>query len=72
MPVRQSAKIGYVGRESLTEGLLPNPTEDQIERERLEAENSQLRDELKYLRSALATAGRILQPYFAKLNGTGR
>jgi hypothetical protein len=64
-----SSKITYTGYEALHEELWPDPTESEIERERLEAENRHLRDEVKHLRSALATAGRVLEPYISRLNG---
>jgi hypothetical protein len=64
-----SRKIPYIGYQALYEAVLPEPSEDALARQRLELENQHLRDEVKHLRSALATAGRVLEPYFSRLNG---
>jgi hypothetical protein len=62
-------KIAYVGQAALHEELWPEPSADALARQLLEAENRELRDELTHLRSALATAGRVLEPYCRRLNG---
>jgi hypothetical protein len=51
MPARQPSRIAYVDRESLTEELVPDPSEDAVTRERLEQENAELRDQVKHLQS---------------------
>jgi hypothetical protein len=68
---RQPARIPYVGREALTEALLPEPSEDETALQRLESENSELRDQVRHLEAALKAAGTILAPYCARL-GNGR
>lgn len=71
MPRHQNARVPYAGYESLSEPLMPDePTESELELQRLEFENQHLRQENAHLRSALATAGRVLQPYFRRLNGS--
>jgi hypothetical protein len=53
------------------EKLLPEPSEDAIERERLEQENADLLKRLQHLEQALKAAATVLAPYAARLNGRG-
>lgn len=64
-------KAPYCGQASATEQLLSDdPSEDELARQRLERENIELRDQVRHLQSALEIAGRVLQPYFYRLNGS--
>ena len=72
MPRAQAnLKIPYVGAASATEALLPEPSADELARERLELQNAELLSRLQHVEAALRAAGIILAPYYAKL-GNGR
>jgi hypothetical protein len=49
-----------------TEELLPEPTQAEIELQRLTDENAQLRLQIKHLQGALKIAANVLQPYFTR------
>ena len=69
MPITQPAKIPYVGKDDTAEVLLPEPSQDAMRLAELEAENQRLRDDLRHLQSALASAVGLLLPYHRRLNG---
>ncbi|MGB8897365.1 MAG: hypothetical protein WA322_23105 [Pseudolabrys sp.] len=69
MQSAQAPKIPFCGAASATEELLPEPTQVEIELQRLTDENAQLRLQLKHLQAALKIAANVLQPYFHRLNG---
>ena len=52
-----------------TEEPLPEPSEAELRLAELEAENQRLRDDLRHLQSALASAVGLLLPYARRLNG---
>ena len=61
----------YAGQASATEALLPDPSEDELARQRLEKENAELHKRLQHVEAALRACGVILAPYYAKLgNGS--
>ena len=63
-------RVPYVGQENVNEQLLPDdPSEDELALQRLESECRHLRQENAHLRSASATASRVLEPYSKRLNG---
>ena len=75
--VRQSnadspaSQTPYCGADAATEEPLPEPTEAELRMVELEQENRQLRDDLRHLQSALASAVGLLLPYHRRLNGQG-
>ena len=69
MPIAQPAKLPYCGADAATEEPLPEPTEAELRMAELEAENQRLRDDLRHLQSALASAVGLLLPYQRRLNG---
>ena len=69
MPTAQPAKLPYCGADAATEELLPEPSKDALRLAELEAENQRLRDDLRHLQSALASAVGLLMPYHRRLNG---
>ena len=69
MPIAQAPKIPYCGADAATEELLPQPTEAELKMAGLEQENRQLRDDLRRLQPALASAVGLLLPYARRLNG---
>jgi hypothetical protein len=71
MPTAQSPKIPYCGADAATEEPLPEPTEAELRMAELEQENRRLRDDLRRLQSALASAVGLLLPYHRRLNGKG-
>ena len=62
MPIAQPAKLPYCGADAATEELLPEPSQDALRLAELEAENQRLRDDLRHLQSALASAVGLLLP----------
>ena len=68
MPTVQPAKLPYCGADAATEELLPEPSQDAV-RLAGQQENRQLRDDLRHLQSALASAVGLLLPYHRRLNG---
>ena len=72
MPSAQPAKQPYCGADDPTEEPLPEPTEAELRMAELEAENQRLRDDLRHLQSALASAVGLLLPYARRLNGNSR
>lgn len=70
MPRHPAVRIPYCGQVSAPEEPLPEPSADEITRQRLEAENAELLGRLHNLEAALRVAGRVLQPYFHRLNGS--
>jgi hypothetical protein len=72
MPASQASnKIPYCGADAATEEPLPDPTEAELRMADLEQEIRQLRDDLRHLRSALASAAGLLLPYARTGNGRG-
>ena len=72
MPASQASnKIPYCGADAATEEPLPDPTEAELRMADLEQENRQLRDDLRHLELALASAAALLTPYARRLNGRG-
>jgi hypothetical protein len=71
MPTAQPAKLPYCGADAATEELLPEPDQNALRLAELEQENRQLRDDLRDLQSALASAVGLLLPYHRRLNGQG-
>ena len=71
MPTAQPAKLPYCGADAATEELLPEPSHDAMRLAELEVENRQLRDDLRHVQSALASAVGLLLPYARRLNGRG-
>ena len=71
MPTAQPAKLPYCGADAATEELLPEPSQDALRLAELEQENKQLRDDLRHLQSALASAAGLLLPYARTGNGRG-
>ena len=69
MPIAQAAKFPYCGTDAATEELLPEPSEAELRVTELEAENQRLRDDLRHLQSAMASAVGLLMPYHRRLNG---
>jgi hypothetical protein len=69
MPSAQAPKIPYCGADAATEELPPEPSQDALRLAELEAENQRLRDDLRHLQSALASAVGLLLPYHRRLNG---
>ena len=69
MPSAQPPKIPYCGAAAATEEPLPEPTEAELRMAELEQENGRLRDDLRHLQSALASAVGLLLPYHRRLNG---
>ena len=70
MPIAQPAKIPFAGADDPAEVLLPEPSQDALRLAELEQENRQLRDDLRHLQSALASAVGLLLPYHRRRNGT--
>ena len=60
--------IPYAGADDPTEQL-PEPDPNVVRLSELEAENQRLRDDLRHLQSALASAVGLLLPYHRRLNG---
>ena len=72
MPATQASdKLPFAGKDDPAEELLPEPTEAELRMAELEQENRQLRDDLRHLQSALASAVGLLMPYHRRLNGQG-
>ena len=71
MPTAQPAKLPYCGADAANEEVLPEPSQDALRLAELEQENRQLRDDLRHLRSALASAAGLLLPYARTGNGRG-
>ena len=71
MPTAQPAKLPYCGADAATEQLLPEPDPKAERLAELEAENQRLRDDLRHLQSALASAAGLLLPYARTGNGRG-
>ena len=72
MPIAQASnKIPYVGADDPAEEAVPEPTEAELRMAKLEQENRQLREDLRHLQSALASAAALLTPYARRLNGRG-
>ena len=71
MPIAQPPKFPYCGADAATEELLPEPSQDALRLAELEQENRRLRDDLRHLRSALASAAGLLLPYARTGNGRG-
>jgi hypothetical protein len=71
MPTAQPAKLPYCGADAATEELPPEPDQNALRLAELEQENRQLRDDLRDLQSALASAVGLLLPYHRRLNGQG-
>ena len=69
MPTAQPAKLPYCGADAATEELLTEPSQDALRLAELEAENQRLRDDIRHLQSALASAAGLLMPYHRRLNG---
>jgi hypothetical protein len=70
MPASQASnKIPYCGADAATEEPLPEPSEAELRVIALETENQRLRDDLRHLQSALASAVGLLLPYHRRLNG---
>jgi hypothetical protein len=69
LPTAQPAKLPYCGADAATEVLLPEPSQDALRLAELEQENRKLRDDLRHLQSALASAVGLLLPYARRLNG---
>ncbi|MGB8562549.1 MAG: hypothetical protein WCD83_03930 [Pseudolabrys sp.] len=69
MPIAQPPKFPYCGADAATEELLPEPSQDALRLAELEQENRRLRDDLRHLQSALASAVGLLLPYYRRLNG---
>ena len=70
MPATQTSnKIPYCGADDAIEELLPEPNQNDMRLAELEAENQRLRDDLRHLQSALASAVGLLMPYHRRLNG---
>jgi len=68
MPTAQPAKIPFAGKDDPAEELPElNPKAERLAE--LEAENQRLRDDLRHLQSALASAVGLLLPYARRLNG---
>lgn len=72
MSTKHPSRIPYTGFEALHEGLLPNPSETEIELEIKKQKILELRDRNKHLEQALGAAARLLAPYATKLNGGSR
>ena len=72
MPTDHAPKIPFCGQDSEAEVLLPEPDENAVRLAELEAENQRLRDDLRHLQSALASAVGLLLPYARRLNGNSR
>ena len=69
MPASQASnKIPYCNADAATEEPLPDPTEAELRMAELEAENQRLRDDLRHLQSALASAVGLLMPYHRRFN----
>ena len=69
MPTAQPAKLPYCGADAANEEPLPEPSQDAMRLAELEHENKQLRDDLRHLQSAMASAVGLLMPYHRRLNG---
>ena len=70
MPATQASnKIPFAGADDPAEELLPEPSQDALRLAELEQENRQLRDDLRHLQSALASAVGLLMPYHRRFNG---
>ena len=67
-----SDKQAYVGREAMLEIPQPEPSKEAQRVKELEAENRDLRHQVKCLQSALASAAGLLMPYARKVNGVSR
>ena len=70
MPIAQAPKIPFAGAEDPAEVLPPQPSEAELRATELEAENQRLRDDLRHLQSAMASAVGLLMPYHRRLNGS--
>ena len=68
MVATQPTKFAYAGADDPSEAL-PEPDPNVVRLAELEQENRQLRDDLRHLRSALASAVGLLMPYHRRLNG---
>ena len=69
MPATQPPKFAYAGADDPSEQL-PEPDPNVVRLAELEAENQRLRDDLRHLQSALASAVGLLLPYHRRRNGT--
>ena len=71
MPTAQPAKLPYCGADAATEELLPEPSQDAYAPGRARSRrNRRLRDDLRHLQSALASAVGLLMPYHRRFNGS--
>ena len=70
MPPAQPAKLPYCGADDPAEIPLPELSQDALRLAELEAENQRLRDDLRHVQSALASAIGLLMPYHRRLNGS--
>ena len=70
MPAAHAPRIPYCGADDPTEIPLPELSQDALRLAELEAENQRLRDDLRHLQSALASAVGLLLPYHRRLNGS--
>ena len=65
MPTAQPPKLPYCGADAATEELLPEPSPGCDAPGRARAGKQRLRDDLRHLQSALASAVGLLMPYIA-------
>jgi len=66
-----SPKQAYCGRQSMLEIPPPEPSKEAVRLTELEAENHELRHQVRCLQSALASAAGLLLPYSRKISGRG-
>ena len=69
MPTAHAPRKPYCGADDPTEELLPEPSQDALRLAELEAENQELRHQVRCLQSALASAAGLLMPYARRLSG---
>jgi hypothetical protein len=65
-----SPKLAYCGRDSVYEIPPPEPSKEAVRLAEVEAENQDLRHQVKCLQSALASAAGLLMPYARRINGS--